>query len=387
MSITHDDYRWMSRALQLAERGRYTTKPNPCVGCVIVGDDGALLGEGWHQQAGHAHAEVNAIVAAGDSAHGATAYVTLEPCSHQGRTGPCTQALLDAGIRRVVCAMQDPNPLVSGQGLQGLAQAGVQVDGPIPEWEIAARELNIGFVTRMERQRPWVRAKIATSLDGRTAMANGESQWITGEAARRDVQKWRARSSAIVTGIESILRDNSRLTLREDELGFTDSAYVQTYAQTVVSFVPMRVVLDTQLRIPMDAAILAPAAPTMIMCAEPALDAQREKVAAMKGLGEHIHIETLPLSDGQLSLRHLLVRLTELECNELMVEAGATLLGSFLQQELLNELVIYQAPIFLGSDAKPMLHLPLTSMAEKKHLTVIDQRKIGQDQRIIARLK
>ncbi len=390
MPVTHDDHRWMSRALQLAERGRYTAKPNPCVGCVIVGSNGVLLGEGWHQQAGQVHAEVNALKAAG-TVEGATAYITLEPCSHYGRTGPCVEALINAGIKRVVCAMKDPNPLVSGQGFLALTAAGLVVDGPEPEWQGLARQLNPGFIVRMEQQRPLIRAKVAVSLDGRTAMASGESQWITGAAARRDVQRWRARSSAVVTGIESILLDNSRLSLRRQELGFSDDYIVgkndlekSAYIDRVLSLAPIRVVLDSQLRIPVDAAVLDHAAKTMIFCSESVLLEQADKVHQLTGLGEHIIVESLPVEEtGRLSLSHLLCKLANEECNEILVEAGATLTGAFVEQNLIDELIVYQAPILLGSSGRPMVNLPLQNMVEKKLLTMVDQRRIGDDQRMI----
>ncbi|MFT6387964.1 MAG: diaminohydroxyphosphoribosylaminopyrimidine deaminase [Cellvibrionaceae bacterium] len=372
----------MSLALQLAERGRYTAKPNPCVGCVIVIDN-RLLGEGWHHQAGTAHAEANALTDAGSKTKGATAYVTLEPCNHQGRTGPCTHALIKAGIHRVVFAMQDPNPLVAGQGVSVLKSAGIIVDGPILESQ--ARAVNPGFISRMERKRPWLRCKIAMSMDGRTAMASGESQWITGASARSDGQRWRARSGAIVTGIDSVLHDNSRLTLRKKELALNE-AFVDV--ETVLALAPVRVVLDTRLRIPEDAAILDRSSRTLLLTSSAELELQPEKVKVLESLGSHISIEAIDVSkDGRLCLASLLTLLAEKECNEVLLEAGATLLGSFLKAGLIDEFIIYQAPVLLGSTARPMLTLPLELMAEKKRLHIIDQRKMGDDQRIIARIE
>lgn len=392
MSISKDDSRWMSRALQLAKRGRYTVKPNPSVGCVIV-SNGQLLGEGWHHHAGGAHAEVNAITqaasnavgsnATGSQAKGATAYVTLEPCNHHGRTGPCTQALIKAGIHRVVFAMKDPNPLVSGQGIDALKKAGILVDGPLLEEQ--ARAINLGFISRMERQRPWLRGKIAVSLDGRTAMASGESQWITGAQARSDVQRWRAQSSAIVTGVDSVLHDNSRLTLRRKELT-VDNAFVDI--ETVLALAPLRVVLDSRLRIPEDAAILEGPFHTLVVTSLAELELQSEKVKALASLGPHISIEAIGANnEGRLCLDSLLALLAKKECNEVLLEAGATLVGAFLKAGLIDEFIIYQAPVLLGSTARPMLSLALDTMAEKKNLRIIDQRKIGDDQRIIARVE
>lgn len=379
MSVTSDDKQWMSRALQLAERGRYTAKPNPCVGCVIVAD-GVLIGEGWHHKAGLAHAEVNALASAAAKASGATAYVTLEPCNHQGRTGPCTQALISAGVSRVVFAMQDPNPLVAGQGLEVLRQAGISVDGPLLEAE--ARSINPGFISRMERQRPWVRCKMATSMDGRTAMASGESQWITGPAARADVQRWRAQSSAIVTGINSVLLDDSRLTLRRGELHLPEFADLDS----AFELAPLRVVLDSQLRIPLDAAILSDEAETLVLTLPSTIEEQAEKVAALRALGSHIKLEAVAAnSGGELCLQALLDLLAKRECNEVLLETGATLAGGFLRSDLIDELIIYQAPVLMGSDARPMMALPLENMAEKKNLLIIDRCDIGQDQRILAR--
>lgn len=385
ISKASQDSRWMSLALQLAERGRYTTKPNPSVGCVIVSEE-CLVGEGWHQRAGTAHAEVHALNMAGLKAKGATAYVTLEPCFHHGRTGPCCEALIQAGVARVVFAMQDPNPLVAGQGLAALRAAGLVVDGPV--LEAAAREMNRGFIRRMERKRPWVSCKIATSLDGRTAMANGESQWITGSPARKDVQRLRASSSAIVTGIDSVLQDNSRLNLRPDELILPNGVDVDL----VMALAPLRVVLDTQLRLgestAVNAAILDESAPTLILTGEDSLSRQAEKVHRLSALGPHVSIESLPVgNDGRLCLESVMALLADRDCNEVLLEAGARLSGAFLKAGLIDELVVYQAPVLLGSEARPMIDLALHKMSEKKSLHVIDQRKLGDDQRMIVRFK
>ncbi len=378
MSLNAEDSQWMAHALCLAKRGRYTARPNPCVGCVLVKvnqGQSKVVGEGWHYRAGEPHAEVNAIAAAGIEAKGATAYVTLEPCNHQGRTGPCTQALIRAGVERVVYAMQDPNPLVAGQGLSTLKDAGVKVDGPLLETE--ARALNLGFISRMERQRPWVRFKVAISLDGRTAMANGESQWITGTAARADVQKWRARSSAIVSGIGSIVQDNSRLTLRKDALKLPNAA-------DVIQNPPLRVLLDSQLTVPLDAEILSSEAKTLVITTSDTIAQKQDKMAKF---GNHVLVEAVPIdSSGKLSLQHVLALLAHHECNEVLLETGSKLAGAFLQQNLIDEFLIYQAPLILGSEARPMFELPLQHMVDGRRLDVIDKRDIGGDQRMIARM-
>lgn len=378
------DVKWMAHALQLAEKGRYTARPNPCVGCVLVAttnDVEYIVGQGWHYRAGEAHAEVNAINDSLKNMHetkGATAYVTLEPCNHLGKTGPCSQALIAAGISRVVYGMRDPNPLVAGQGLQALVEAGITVDGPVLEQESEA--LNKGFIRRMLTKKPWVRCKIAASLDGRTAMASGESQWITGSEARGDVQKWRALSCAIVSGIGSVLQDDSRLTLREDQLCLPNVV-------DVLENPPLRVLLDSSLQIPLDAAILKPAAKTLLIVAQQTFRAAREKMAKILELGDHISIVSVSVDDdNKLSLSEVLHALARLDCNEVLLESGSKLAGAFLQKELIDELVIYQAPILLGNKARQMFDLPLDKMSQKKTLKIIDQRSFGQDTRIIARL-
>src|SRR5512135_2431955 len=296
------DSQWMARALCLAERGLYTTAPNPRVGCVLV-KDGKIIGEGWHERAGEPHAEVHALRAAGGAARGATAYVTLEPCSHHGRTPPCADALIAAGVSRVVSAMQDPNPLVAGQGLQKLSDAGIEVECGL--MEAAARELNIGFVSRMTRGMPWVRSKIAASLDGRTALANGTSKWITGEAARRDVQHWRARSCAILTGIGTVLADDPQLNVRSMESARQ----------------PLRAVVDNGLRIPPAARLLQQPGAVIYTATQ---DAQ--KIAALEKSGARVAV--LADAGGQVDLSAVLRDLAERGCNEVLVEAGSKLNGA-----------------------------------------------------------
>ena len=358
--MSHTQY--MARAIQLAKHGLYTTHPNPRVGCVIV-KDGEIIGEGYHRKAGEGHAEVNALAMAGNNAKGATAYVTLEPCSHFGRTPPCSDGLIAAGIRHVVCAMKDPNPEVSGRGFVKLMAAGVDVTFGVLEDQ--ARALNPGFIKRMEQGLPFVRLKMASSLDGRTAMASGESQWITGAAARQDVQRLRARSSAIITGIESIKSDNSSLTVRADELGLADDL-----AKEIATMQPLRVVLDSQGHIDSQANILKQTGTTLV--------AVRHGVTLPDG------IDTLALNHDEhgLDLTALLKALAARQCNEVLIETGATLAGEFLRQGLVDEMVLYMAPCFMGSDARPLLNWPIDTMADKQNLTILDNRMVGQDIRL-----
>ena len=356
----------MARAMVLAARGRFTTMPNPCVGCVLT-RQGEVVGEGWHRRAGEPHAEVNALLAAGEKAQGATAYITLEPCSHHGRTPPCAQALIDAGVSRVVYAMQDPNPQVSGQGLEMLETAGIVVDGPLLQPQ--AEKLNRGFIKRQRQGLPWVTVKLAMSLDGRTAMASGESQWITGPAARSDVQRLRAGSCAVVTGIGSVLIDDPAMTVRADELGQED-------AQCIELRQPLRVIVDSQMRTP----------PSAKMLAGDKVLGDRVLIATAQPAGNREGAETLsmPNGNGQVDLTALLRELAARECNQVLIEAGATLAGAFLQLGLIDELVVYVAPTLLGSDARPLLDLPLQAMAEKVPLKIIDVRAVGSDWRITA---
>jgi len=351
----------MTRALRLAERGLYGTSPNPRVGCVIV-RDGGVVGEGFHRCAGEAHAEALALAAAGDLAHGATAYVTLEPCAHHGRTPPCADALIAAGVARVVVAMQDPNPLVAGRGIERLREAGITVDVGLLESD--ARELNIGFISRMTRGRPWVRMKCAASLDGRTALANGASKWITGPAARLDVQRLRARSCAMLTGAGTVLADDPQLNVRE----------IDTPRQ------PRRVVVDTHLSIPPSARILQGGGTVVVTATEDAgaIFAMREagvEVVELGGVGEHVDLPRLMLWLGEQGI------------NELTVEAGATLNGAFLEAGLVDELVLYLAPSILGSTARGLFVLPeLQRMEDRIALTLRDVRMVGDDLRIVARV-
>lgn len=359
------DAHYMARALELARRGHYTTHPNPRVGCVIV-RDGQIVGEGWHIRAGEPHAEVHALRAAGGNARGATAYVTLEPCSHHGRTPPCADALVNAGVARVVAAMQDPNPAVAGRGLQRLAQAGIATESGVLEGE--ARKLNEGFLKRMEQGLPFVRVKLAMSLDGRTAMESGESQWITGPAARSAVQRLRAQASVVLTGADTVLADNARLTVRADELGLDAE---QT--ALVMSRPPLRVLVDGRLRVPLDAPFFK---------AGPALVATCMAVEEQYANGPECMI--VAGDDGQVDLRRLLVALAARDVNEVLVEAGPRLAGAFARQGLVDEFQIFIAGKFLGSSARPLLDWPLAQMKDAPQLKITEIRAVGDDWRVIA---
>ncbi|GGO78377.1 riboflavin biosynthesis protein RibD [Marinobacterium nitratireducens] len=368
---TRADHEFMARALRLARRGLYTTDPNPRVGCVLVQGD-AIVGEGYHLRAGEGHAEVNALRQAGERARGCTAYVTLEPCSHQGRTPPCADALIRAGVGRVVAAMVDPNPQVAGRGLAMLQDAGIPADSGLLESE--ARALNPGFIKRMETGLPLVRLKLASSLDGRTAMASGESQWITGPAARADVQRLRARSSAILTGVDSILLDDSALTVRPTEAGFDESLQ-----RLVGDRQPLRLVLDSRLRTPADARILRqPGRTVVVTCSD---DEARASVLREAGA----EVLKLPAIDGRVDLKALLRWLGQQQYNELLVETGATLAGAFVAAGLVDELRLYMATKLLGSSGRPLLALPFDTMAQQVPLRLSDLRQLGEDLRLILR--
>lgn len=369
-SFSEQDRCWMARAIQLAAQGRYTTHPNPRVGCVLV-RDGQIVGEGFHVRAGEGHAEVNALRMAGDQAMGATAYVTLEPCSHHGKTPPCAEALVQAGVARVVSAMVDPNPQVAGRGITRLQAAGIDASSGLLEAE--AKALNPGFIKRMEQGLPYVRIKTASSLDGRTAMQSGESQWITGAAARSDVQRLRAQSSVIVTGVDSILHDDSSLTVREDELQLDNAA-------EIVQKQPLRVVLDSQLRMPLNAKILQQPGRTLI--ATVSQDAAKTGALIESGA----EVVQLAAEQNRVSIKALLEYLATAEqCNELLVETGARLAGAFIAAGVVDELVVYQAMILMGSDARPMYRLPYSKMDEQIRLQLLDSRMLGDDLRLTLR--
>ena len=360
MSFSAVDHSMMARALRLAERALWTTTPNPRVGCVLV-RDGWVVGEGWHEKVGEPHAEVLALNAAGRRARGATAYVTLEPCSHHGRTPPCAEALIEAGVARVVAAMTDPNPLVAGKGLALLEAAGIETACGLLETE--ARELNIGFVSRMTRGRPWLRLKAAASLDGKTALNNGLSQWITGPDARRDGQRWRARACAILTGIGTVRDDDPQLNVRD----------LETTRQ------PLRVVVDSKLETPLAARILQGGLCLIVGAVE---DAAR--IELLRSTGAEVLI--FPNAAGKVELKDLLDELGRRGINEVHAEAGFKLNGSLLREGLVDELLLYLAPCLIGHDASGLFNLPeLTALDQKKQLKIRDLRQVGENIRVIAR--
>jgi diaminohydroxyphosphoribosylaminopyrimidine deaminase/5-amino-6-(5-phosphoribosylamino)uracil reductase len=360
MTFSAADHGHMARALRLAERGLTTTTPNPRVGCVIAKDD-EIVGEGWHARAGEPHAEIHALREAGDRARGATAYVTLEPCSHHGRTPPCANTLIDAGVSRVVAAMTDPNPQVSGEGIQLLTLAGIRAEVGLMEAE--ARELNLGFVARMTRGRPWVRLKTASSLDGKTALENGESKWITGEAARQDVQHWRARACAILTGSGTVLADDPQMNVRLPGQPRQ----------------PLRVVVDSRLKTPPSARILEGG---KVLLAGTADDIARRTALEAAG-GEVIF---LPGVNDRVGLTMLMLELARRGINEVHVEAGATLNGALLEAGLVDEWVAYLAPSVIGHRARGLFDMPaLSDMAGQRGFILRDVRMVGRDLRLVLR--
>ena len=356
------DREFMGRALELARRGLYTTTPNPRVGAVLV-RDGAVVGEGWHEKAGLPHAEVNALARAGERARGAVLYLNLEPCSHHGRTPPCADAVIAAGVARVVAAMQDPNPQVAGAGFAKLRAAGVRVDVGLMEDQ--ARELNIGFVSRMTRGRPWVRLKIAASLDGRTALANGASQWITGEQARRDGHAWRARACAVLTGIGTVKDDDPRLTVRD----------VDTPRQ------PLKVLIDSRLEVDPGARIFEGGNVLVVAARE-----EPAKADALRGRGAEV--VSIPNAEGKTELMSVMRELGRRGINELHVEAGTRLNGSLLREGCVDELLVYLAPSVIGDTGRGMFALPeLTALDRRVALDLRAADRVGEDLRIIARVR
>ena len=360
MTFSATDHRAMARALRLAARGLETTTPNPRVGCVLM-RDGEVVGEGWHRRAGEAHAEIDALNAAGDAARGATAYVTLEPCAHHGRTPPCAEALIRAGITRVVAAMEDPNPLVAGRGLAMLREAGIAASSGLMAGE--AHELNIGFISRMTRGRPWLRLNAASTLDGKTALNNGVSQWITGDAARRDGHRWRARACAVLTGIGTVRGDDPQLNVRA----------VPCERQ------PQRVLVDARLDVPLSAKLLKDG-----QCLVAAAVADEGKIAALAERG--VEVVVLPDAAGKVDLPALMLELGRRGFNEVHAEAGFKLNGSLLREGCVDELLLYMAPMLVGDSAQGLFNLPeLAALDKAVRLDLRDVRRIGGDLRVIAR--
>jgi len=359
--VTAADHEFMRQALELAGRGLYTTTPNPRVGCVIV-KDGTIVGAGWHESAGMPHAEVLALKAAGARARGATLYVNLEPCSHHGRTPPCADAIIDAGVGRVVAAIQDPNPRVAGAGFARLRAAGIAVEPGLMEDE--ARELNIGFFSRMTRGRPWVRMKIAASLDGRTALANGKSQWITGEAARADGHRWRARACAILTGFGTVRDDDPQLNVRG----------VDTPRQ------PLKIVVDSKFETSPSARLLK-GGKTLVVGAVN----EEKEISALEAAGAEVIM--IPNDRGKVELFGLMEELGRRELNEVHVEAGTKLNGSLLEAGVVDELLVYLAPSVIGDSGRGMFHLPeITELSQASALKIREVESVGADLRILARI-
>ncbi|MCI0749630.1 MAG: bifunctional diaminohydroxyphosphoribosylaminopyrimidine deaminase/5-amino-6-(5-phosphoribosylamino)uracil reductase RibD [Nevskiales bacterium] len=374
-SRSPDPAAFMARALRLAERGCGTTHPNPRVGCVIV-KAGEVVGEGFHERAGGPHAEAVALQHAGDRAQGAEAYLTLEPCCHHGRTPPCAEALIRAGVKRVVAAMEDPNPKVAGQGLEALRQAGIEVE--LGLMAVEAAQLNRGFVSRMTRGRPWVTLKLAMSLDGRTAMAGGESRWITGEEARADVHRLRAEAGAVLTSVNTVLADNPELSVRLPSPVFrppSPDSGPPSCRQ------PDRIVLDTQLRASATARVWAAGARRMAIAVRPPAD--RMEGLRKQGV-EVVLVETTP--EHRVDLMAALDALGRLEINEVLVECGPTLAGALLHAGRVDELVVYAAPSLLGHEARALAYLPgLDSLDRRLRLRFVDVRPVGADLRLILR--
>ena len=361
MIVTAADHEFMGQALELAGRGLYSTTPNPRVGCLIV-RDGTIVGAGWHEKAGMPHAEALALKAAGARARGATLYVNLEPCSHHGRTPPCADAIVDSGVTRVVAAVQDPNPQVAGAGFSKLRAAGIAVEQGLREAE--ARELNVGFFARMTRGRPWVRVKIAASLDGRTALANGKSQWITGEAARVDGHRWRARACAILTGFGTVRDDDPQLNVRG----------VDTPRQ------PLKIVVDSKFETSPSARLFQEGKALVVGAVD---DAKR--VASLKAAGAEV--VSIPNESGKVELFKLMEELARRELNEIHVEAGTKLNGSLLQAGVVDELLVYFAPSVIGDSGRGMFHLTeITELSRARALKIREVERVGADLRIIARI-
>ena len=401
--FTDQDKNFMSQAIELAKNGHFTTSPNPRVGCVLVSYKkgvGKVIGAGYHQKAGQGHAEVNALAEAkvkhAALIKDATAYVTLEPCSHFGRTPPCAQALIDAGIGHVIAAMVDPNPQVSGNGLTMLEKAGIKTQSGL--LEESARALNVGFIHLMENKRPYVRCKLAASLDGKTAMASGESKWITSSEARQDVQRLRAQSCAIISGADSIIFDNAKMTVRWSELGELKNSYAKESLRQ-----PLRVVIDSQNKLTPDLAIFEHESPILIINGvsngvsngivnekvENKLESNLENLPKRPHFVEHVQLPVVNNAQGKLKidLLALLILLSKRGLNDILIESGAQLSGAFIEQDLVNELILYQAPKLMGGDGKSLVAMPaITKLSQAKALSISDIRMVGDDIRITSQL-
>ncbi|GAW96648.1 MULTISPECIES: bifunctional diaminohydroxyphosphoribosylaminopyrimidine deaminase/5-amino-6-(5-phosphoribosylamino)uracil reductase RibD [Colwellia] len=389
--FTAQDHLFMSQALALAKKGHFTTSPNPRVGCVLVsykGGVGKVIGTGYHEKAGQGHAEVNALAEANVNhsalIKGATAYVTLEPCSHFGRTPPCAQALIAAGVGHVIAAMVDPNPQVSGNGLTLLEQAGIKVQSGLLAQ--GAKALNVGFIHLMENKRPYVRCKLAASLDGKTAMASGESQWITSSAARQDVQRLRAQSCAIISGADAIIFDNAKMTVRWSELGELKNSYAKETLRQ-----PLRVVIDSQNRLTPDLALFEHDSPILIIHAkiENKCATNLENLPKWPHFVEQVQLPVVKNAQGKfkIDLPALLTLLAKRGLNDILIESGAQLSGAFIEQDLVNELILYQAPKLMGGEGKNLVAMPvITKLNQAKALTISDIRMVGGDIRITSQL-
>jgi diaminohydroxyphosphoribosylaminopyrimidine deaminase/5-amino-6-(5-phosphoribosylamino)uracil reductase len=385
--FSQEDYQYMALAIQLAKKGQYTTSPNPRVGCVLVNNSAGkvqIIGTGFHHKAGQGHAEVNALADASlnnpNLIKGATAYVTLEPCSHFGRTPPCSQALINAGVIRVVAAMVDPNPEVSGRGLAMLEEAGIKTEFGLLESE--AKALNIGFIKLMTKELPYVRLKLAASLDGKTAMQNGESKWITSPEARKDVQRVRAKSCAIISGADSILTDNAKMTVRWSELGELQQSYKEDDIRQ-----PVRVVIDSQNRLTPDLDFFKVNSPILIIST--LNDHPLENLNEWPHFVEQVQLPSLKNNTGasKVDLTQLLMMLAKRGFNDVLVESGANLAGAFIEQDLADELILYQAPKLMGGDGKNLVEMPnILALSKTKSLTMTDVRLVGRDIRITATL-
>jgi diaminohydroxyphosphoribosylaminopyrimidine deaminase/5-amino-6-(5-phosphoribosylamino)uracil reductase len=376
--FSSDDYRFMQRAIMLAKQGHYTTSPNPRVGCVLVTyaqGQGTIIGEGFHQKAGEGHAEVNALKMAGEKARGATAYITLEPCSHYGRTPPCAEGLIKAGVKHVIAAMVDPNPKVAGNGLKKLEQAGITTQqGLLTQ---AAESLNIGFIKQMTTGLPYVRCKLAASLDGKTAMKSGESKWITSPESRQDVQRLRAQSCAIISGADSILADDAKMTVRWSELGELKNSYQKELVRQ-----PVRVILDSQNRLTPNLALFNENSPIIL------IRNTIENIHQWPHFVEQVCLPFAQTSESQhIDLRALLEYLAKLNLNDVLIESGSRLAGAFVEQNLVDELILYQAPKLMGAASKSLVNMTsVEHLSQAKELEITDVRMTGKDIRIIAKI-